>query len=309
MATNKGYIVFPRDFYDLWEWQAPRVYSYAEAWLDQLGMASFVERVVPTDDGGSVALERGEIYTTQRRLAKRWGWSTSKVSRYLHRLAEVDGRVEMHDRCIVVDLARATTSATTSVTTSATTVSVLRLSNYERYCGCLIVPATPSTTTSATTSATTINKDIIIQDNNTHTQYDCLVRYFAGACEARTSADAEVLRDAARELTQLIARNAEAQADFVKLDILTRRMVDLWATYPKLQMAFAEPLDKRGLATLMQNYEWEDVVRIVSAMANKVPTSSANLASFYITFRSYATADHVIRRKAELGNTRYTNFC
>ena len=271
MATNKGYIVFPRDFYDLWEWQAPRVYSYAEAWLDLLGMASFVERVVPTDDGGSVALERGEIYTTQRRLAKRWGWSTSKVSRYLHRLAEVDGRVEMHDRCIVVDLARATTSATPS--------------------------------------ATTINKDNIIQDNNTHTQYDCLVRYFAGACEARTSTDAEVLRDAARELRQLIATNAEAQADFVKLDILTRRMVDLWATYPRLQMAFAEPLDKRGLATLMQNYEWEDVVRIVSAMANKVPTSSANLASFYITFRSYATADHVIRRKAELGNTRYTNFC
>ncbi len=90
MGKDKGYIRLYRSFLETEEWQKPRAFSEAEAWLWLLLAAhySHEERIVEVGDK-EVIIKRGQLLVTYRNLAKEWGWSKSSVSRYLgHKLGQ-----------------------------------------------------------------------------------------------------------------------------------------------------------------------------------------------------------------------------
>lgn len=86
-----GYFQVQRRFFSHWLWKDDRVFSRAEAFLDLLQLAAFThsKKVVGSD---LIKLAPGEIVASERFLAGRWKWSTTKVRAYLT-LLEADGMV------------------------------------------------------------------------------------------------------------------------------------------------------------------------------------------------------------------------
>lgn len=105
-----GYFQVQRRFFNHWLWKDDRVFSRAEAFLDLLQLAAFThsKRVVGSD---LVRLAPGEIVASERFLAGRWKWSTTKVRAYLTLLEA--------DRMVTKEKKQGTT--------------VLTLSNYDKY--------------------------------------------------------------------------------------------------------------------------------------------------------------------------------
>lgn len=62
-------------------------FDKARAWIDLIGLASY-KSTSYTSGGQIIALERGQLQTSENILAKRWQWSRSKVHRYLEQLTE-----------------------------------------------------------------------------------------------------------------------------------------------------------------------------------------------------------------------------
>ena len=71
MAANKGWIKLHRKLWDNDFLKSPEPYSKREAFVD----------IILNQARGTVngSLGRGEFEASQRRLAKRWKWSRSKV--------------------------------------------------------------------------------------------------------------------------------------------------------------------------------------------------------------------------------------
>lgn len=84
IESNKeqGYLVVWRSFFNGPLWRMKRVYSKPEAFLDILQSAYHSPR---TECTGNVSykVNRGEWPATVRFLAKRWGWSKTKVHNFL----------------------------------------------------------------------------------------------------------------------------------------------------------------------------------------------------------------------------------
>ena len=79
-------------------WNEKRVWSRAEAWLYLLSIAAYDPHDKPLKAGRSVHLERGEFYASLRYLARRWGWSKSKVARFLEQLGTGLERITRKNR-------------------------------------------------------------------------------------------------------------------------------------------------------------------------------------------------------------------
>lgn len=309
-----GYINIQRSIQETPEWREKRVLSRFEAWFDMLCMAAFVERRVNLSEGVSVTLQRGEILASQRELSKRWGWSASKVNRYLKWLKSPEiGRIEVHQRRVVIMLNA--TSCTTSCTTSCATpnetdVAIIKLCNYDKYNGILsaieTLDKTQSETLDKTPSETTINKYIeVSNNNNTHTEYRDLVKFFAGACAPRTREECEELILAAEALDNLIIESEEVRRKWMQEDVLTRNVAQLWRYFPRLMGSFTQPLTKWDLRELRNRYEFEDIQSVIAQMANKIDVGQNRYQSFFLTFETFADHHFGIRKKRELGNPRY----
>ena len=300
----KGYINIQRTIQSTPEWREKRTFSRFEAWFDMLFMAAFSERRVMLDDGGIITLGRGEILMSQREFAKRWGWSVSKVNRYFQWLKSPEiARIEVYYRRYVIMLRE-----TPSETPSETPISIIKVCNYERYNGVGTCDETPSETADETPSETTINKYIELNNNKyTHTEYKDLIKFFAGACVARTREEQESMVCAAAALSRLISNDADAITQWQREDRLTRNMAQLWAMYPTLMCRFPETLTKLDLRDIISRYEWDDVNSIIRQMANKIPASGVRYQNFYLTFLDFARRDFRIQDKARLGNPKYTN--
>lgn len=81
MSTDKGYIKLYRDIRDHWIWKE-KPYDRAHAWADLIMMVNHEDRKIMFD-GHPVDVVRGSCITSIRKLGDRWGWSRSKVSRFL----------------------------------------------------------------------------------------------------------------------------------------------------------------------------------------------------------------------------------
>ena len=308
----KGYIPLWRSFFDTLEWEEKRKYSRAEAWLDMIAMASFVERDVPAERGHVVHLQRGDIYMSIRQLAQRWGWSIGTVQRYMEWLT-AQGRVEKQEVASrVADTPSDTPSDTPCDTHTTKAVQIIKLCNYDRYNSvaaiCDADTDTPFDTPSDTPRVTIYNKGYIIKDNNTHSsQFNDLVKFFTGACVAHTREDAEQLQEAAHQALSFIQQNSEAHECYTALDYSIRGMIWLWGFYPHLQLTFEHPLSRMELSQLSQDFERDDIQRIIESMANKM-TAGTKRYSFFLTFKEWAACDYVIAQKSRLGNTRYKRY-
>ena len=84
-----GYIKIPRDLFASAEWLATRVFGKVDAQLDLLQLATYTEERIIRCKSGDVTLRRGQLLTTMRALADRWGWSAASVHRFLSSLREV----------------------------------------------------------------------------------------------------------------------------------------------------------------------------------------------------------------------------
>ena len=300
----EGYIPIWRSIFATDEWRKERKFSEFEAWLDMIAMAAFAERSVQVDASTSVTLSIGEIYASQRQLAKRWGWSVATVNRYLARLASGPSpRISVETRRISVFL-----SETPNETPNETVVNVMKLVNYEKYNSIANKSdETPSETPHETQDETIINKYIELSDNNTHTQIIELVKFFAGACDAHTREVGEEMASAAQEIINLCQQSSEAYGYFSKLDGVTKGMIWLWGQYPHLQLAFQRPLNRWELTDLRAKYEQDDIERILETMANKLATAK-KYYSAYLTFKEWASRDYRIMTKRKLGNAKYNNL-
>ena len=87
MCKNKGFIPISRCLFDHNLWKEKRVFSKFEAWIYIIKEARF-EKTSVLDGYIKVEIDRGQLYASLRFLAKSWGWSRSKVSRFLCFLRE-----------------------------------------------------------------------------------------------------------------------------------------------------------------------------------------------------------------------------
>lgn len=67
---------------DIWK---SKPFSRGQAWIDLLMLANFEDKETWID-GRCVPVKRGSFITSIRKLSERWGWSRSKVSRFIDEL-------------------------------------------------------------------------------------------------------------------------------------------------------------------------------------------------------------------------------
>lgn len=92
-----GWIRLHRKLREHWLWPSgqfpPKQYSKAEAFLDLILSAN--HRAGKADIGGRlIPVERGQLITSQKKLAARWGWNRETVSLFLRRLKR-DGMLDL----------------------------------------------------------------------------------------------------------------------------------------------------------------------------------------------------------------------
>ena len=89
--ANMGWISLHRQIMDNWLWNE-KPFGIGQAWIDLLLQANHESNKFPLGNE-IVVVESGGMITSQEKLAKRWGWSKTKVRRFLE-LLESDGMIE-----------------------------------------------------------------------------------------------------------------------------------------------------------------------------------------------------------------------
>ena len=91
----KGWVVIYRSIMDnpLWE---DKPFSRGQAWIDMILLASHKDTEFYFD-GDMLPVEKGQIITSKRKLGDRWGWSNSKVNKFLNELEKVGMLVQKSD--------------------------------------------------------------------------------------------------------------------------------------------------------------------------------------------------------------------
>lgn len=175
---NRGFLRTPRRWYRSAEWQTKRTFSRFEAALSLLEQATYCEQRYVRMQQGCIKMRRGQIATTLRSLAERWGWSKSAVARYLESLSAdtpARGLLSISTRVIqggtVSDTLDGTVGETVGGTKFGTTLTLITITDYDDIVAsadgggtaCGTVGGTVSGTVGGTSSGTVIysieNKD------------------------------------------------------------------------------------------------------------------------------------------------------
>lgn len=280
---SKGYIPLWRSVFDTEEWLKKRRFSEFEAWVDMIASAAYTERVVSVDMRTTVTLSRGELYASQRALAKRWGWSVATVNRYLARLASGPS-----PRVIISK--RVTANETPNVTANETPVTIIKLVNYERYNSVVSVTyETQEKTTYETHDETIKNKSIIIKgDNYTTLSYLELKDKFVRACMRNTRDAHTELGAIAQAMASLTYSDAEAAKEH---NAACHRSPEfniiywLWWRYADLQQSFEKPLHPQQATELLAMMTIPELADIVEAIYNE--RNSVKGRSLYHTIKAW----------------------
>ncbi len=82
--NKNGWIKLDRVFFEHSLWGESREFSRAEAWIDLIQLARYSETPDVTQvKDRHITCNRGQLIHSLKTLAKRWGWSRSKVKRVL----------------------------------------------------------------------------------------------------------------------------------------------------------------------------------------------------------------------------------
>lgn len=88
---NKGWITLHRKIQDCWIWEEDEPFDRRSAWIDLLLLANHEDAKV-FFDGDLITVQRGQRITSIRKLAERWKWSRTKVTKFLD-ILEKDGMI------------------------------------------------------------------------------------------------------------------------------------------------------------------------------------------------------------------------
>lgn len=91
---SKGYIKLYRKIWDHPFWREKRKFSRAEALIDLFLMANGKDKEV-IFDGRPILVKRGQLLTSQRKLAARWSWSKTKTRDFLNISPKHDHTIEI----------------------------------------------------------------------------------------------------------------------------------------------------------------------------------------------------------------------
>lgn len=83
---DKGWIKLSRSIQDNFLWDDVP-FSKGQAWIDLLLAANHKDRTVLVN-GNPKTIKKGQVWTSQMKLERRWGWSKNKVRRFLALLTE-----------------------------------------------------------------------------------------------------------------------------------------------------------------------------------------------------------------------------
>src|ERR1700749_2506671 len=84
MNPISNFIPISRKLFKHGFWLEDRVYSRFEAWLDMLALARYENRAfTPVINNQLVTYNSGQLAASLRFLGERWGWSVTKVKKFL----------------------------------------------------------------------------------------------------------------------------------------------------------------------------------------------------------------------------------
>lgn len=110
--SDSGWIKLHRQIWRNEEvWATDEPFDKRSAWIDLILMANHEPRETVID-GNPVIIGRGQLHTSERKLAERWRWSRDKVRRFLA-------------------TTKRTGMLTTKQTTKGTTITVEKYSDYQ----------------------------------------------------------------------------------------------------------------------------------------------------------------------------------
>lgn len=87
---DKGWVIISRSIQDNWMWEI-KPFSKGQAWIDLILLANHEDRKVAFE-GTLTTVKRGQLLTSIRKLAVRWGWNTKTVRKFMT-LLETDGMI------------------------------------------------------------------------------------------------------------------------------------------------------------------------------------------------------------------------
>ena len=79
----EGWIKLNRDIVDSDIWKDKNPYDYRAAYIDLMFMAFFKDQNVITRRKKVIPIKRGQVFTSEAELTKRWYWSRNKVRHFL----------------------------------------------------------------------------------------------------------------------------------------------------------------------------------------------------------------------------------
>src|SRR6056297_3625205 len=91
--ANDGWIKLYRQIQNNWLWETEKPFDKRSAWIDILLMVNHKKKKIPFDNS-FVEVDKGERITSERKLAKKWGWSRTKVRNFLE-LLQKDNMLEV----------------------------------------------------------------------------------------------------------------------------------------------------------------------------------------------------------------------
>ncbi|MFC1730363.1 hypothetical protein ACFL6I_08510 [candidate division KSB1 bacterium] len=90
---NKGWVAIPRDIINHWSWlEFGYTYTPFHAYVDIIMSVNWKDNSF-SYKGNVIECKRGQMLYSLRKLASKWGWSTTRVSRFLKNLEE-EGKIE-----------------------------------------------------------------------------------------------------------------------------------------------------------------------------------------------------------------------
>lgn len=279
---DKGYIRIPRKLFQSPEWKEKRVYSRFEAILSLYEQAAYTSGRFINLKGYAVSLERGQLVTTIRLLADIWGWSKSKVSRFL---------------CELRDNSRDTFRINIE-TINGTSATLVTICNYDGNAAEVILSGTNGESIIGTAFETNFgtsiykeSKDIEIQyeKENTHTLIESFIKSCARVHKERNTTHAL--------FNELLKRGCFGQeGDCYKMGLGMLLIGNLWSRFVTLQKKMEFPMTLSQANDICSKFDFKDIMRVLERMANTVGIEKQR-KSVYHTLKQWLLSDFEVKEK------------
>ena len=89
-TSGKGWITLNRSLQDHWLWEC-KPFSKGQAWVDLILLANHQDKKCVFEKS-VISVKRGQLITSIKKLAMRWGWDKKTVTKFLS-LLESDGMI------------------------------------------------------------------------------------------------------------------------------------------------------------------------------------------------------------------------